>query len=94
MRGRLPLYISALLLGGCATTLSLRELNGYLLRNEFAPAAEKVEKSKKGYGEKNELLYHLDRGYERLVEKLSALGARVSRAPDELRRPEPALVAV
>ena len=62
MRGRLPFYFSALLLGGCATTLSLRELNGYLLRNEFAPAAEKVEKSKKGYGEKNELLYHLDRG--------------------------------
>jgi UDP-N-acetylglucosamine 1-carboxyvinyltransferase len=26
-----------------------------------------------------ERIYHLDRGYERLEEKLSALGARVSR---------------
>ena len=39
-------------------------------------------------------LYHLDRGYERLVEKLRGLGAHVSRAPDDLRRAEPALVAV
>ncbi len=30
-------------------------------------------------------LYHLDRGYERLVEKLTALGANVQRLPDDLR---------
>jgi len=39
-------------------------------------------------------LYHLDRGYERLVEKLGALGARVRRVPDDVRAMEPALVAV
>jgi tetratricopeptide (TPR) repeat protein len=62
MRGFASLSLGALLLVGCATTLSLRELNGYVLRNEFAPAAEKVEKLKSGYGEKNALLYYLDRG--------------------------------
>ncbi|HJN78373.1 MAG TPA: UDP-N-acetylglucosamine 1-carboxyvinyltransferase [Myxococcota bacterium] len=30
-------------------------------------------------------LYHLDRGYEALVEKLLAIGARVERVPDDLR---------
>ncbi|RME21887.1 MAG: UDP-N-acetylglucosamine 1-carboxyvinyltransferase [Deltaproteobacteria bacterium] len=30
-------------------------------------------------------LYHLDRGYERLVEKLQGLGARVRRVPDDVR---------
>ncbi|MCP4809229.1 MAG: UDP-N-acetylglucosamine 1-carboxyvinyltransferase [Proteobacteria bacterium] len=30
-------------------------------------------------------LYHLDRGYERLVEKLQAIGADVERVPDDLR---------
>ncbi len=30
-------------------------------------------------------LYHLDRGYERLVEKLTGLGAQVQRLPDDLR---------
>ena len=31
-------------------------------------------------------LYHLDRGYERLVEKLAALGADVARVTDDLER--------
>ncbi len=62
MRGRLPFFFGALLLVGCATTLSLRELNSYVLKNEFAPAAEQVEKRKNGYGEKNALLYYLDKG--------------------------------
>ncbi len=39
-------------------------------------------------------LYHLDRGYERLVEKLSGLGARVRRAADDVRLPEAARAAV
>ena len=30
-------------------------------------------------------LYHLDRGYERLVEKLQAIGAQVERVPDDVR---------
>ena len=30
-------------------------------------------------------LYHLDRGYEALVEKLQAIGAQVERVPDDLR---------
>ncbi|GIW70892.1 MAG: hypothetical protein KatS3mg102_0434 [Planctomycetota bacterium] len=29
-------------------------------------------------------VYHIDRGYERIEEKLAALGARISRVPDEL----------
>ncbi len=28
-------------------------------------------------------VYHLDRGYERLEEKLSAVGAEIERQPDE-----------
>lgn len=32
-------------------------------------------------------LYHLDRGYESLVDKLRALGARIARVPDHLRDP-------
>ncbi|MCB9762312.1 MAG: UDP-N-acetylglucosamine 1-carboxyvinyltransferase [Alphaproteobacteria bacterium] len=42
-------------------------------------------------------LYHLDRGYERLVEKLSDVGATVARVPDDPRvrmfAPSPDLVA-
>lgn len=53
---------SALLIAGCATTLSLKELNNFTLRNEFSQAAEQVEKKKSSYGEKNALLYALDRG--------------------------------
>ncbi|MBK8576524.1 MAG: hypothetical protein IPN90_12905 [Elusimicrobia bacterium] len=49
-------------MAGCATTLTLRDLNNFILKNEFAPAAEQVEKHKKSYGEKNALLYYLDRG--------------------------------
>lgn len=62
MRGWPSLSFGALLLIGCATTLSLRDLNSYVLKNEFAPAAAQVEKNKSGYGEKNALLYYLDRG--------------------------------
>lgn len=62
MRGFSPLFLGALLLVGCATSLSLRELNSYVLNNEFAAAAKKVETLKNGYGEKNALLYYLDRG--------------------------------
>ncbi|MBL0058559.1 MAG: hypothetical protein IPP35_05535 [Elusimicrobia bacterium] len=62
MRGPRPLFFVAFLLVGCATTLTLRDLNSYVLKNEFAPAAEQVEKLKTGYGEKNALLYYLDRG--------------------------------
>ncbi|MFT5682498.1 MAG: UDP-N-acetylglucosamine 1-carboxyvinyltransferase [Myxococcota bacterium] len=36
-------------------------------------------------------LYHLDRGYERLVEKLRAVGARLARVPDDARVPLGAL---
>jgi UDP-N-acetylglucosamine 1-carboxyvinyltransferase len=28
-------------------------------------------------------VYHLDRGYERVEEKLSAVGARIERVPDD-----------
>lgn len=62
MRGIPPVGLGALLLVGCATSLSLRELNGYVLNNEFAVAAKKAETLKSGYGEKNALLYFLDRG--------------------------------
>lgn len=62
MRGRSPLFFSAVLLAGCAASLTLRDLNTYILQNEFAPAAAQVEKQKAGYGENNALLYHLDRG--------------------------------
>jgi hypothetical protein len=62
MRGCPSLVFGTLLLIGCATTLSLRELNSFVLKNEFASAAEQVEKKKSGYGEKNALLYSLDRG--------------------------------
>lgn len=56
------LFSGALLLVGCATTLTLRELNTYTLKNEFALAAAQVEKHQTGYGEKDALLYALDRG--------------------------------
>ena len=62
MRGCPSLVFGTILLIGCATTLSLRELNSFVLKNEFASAAEQVEKKKNGYGEKNALLYSLDRG--------------------------------
>jgi len=43
-------------------------------------------------------LYHLDRGYEHLVEKLDALGANVQRVPEDQRRsstsPDPVTAAV
>jgi tetratricopeptide (TPR) repeat protein len=60
---RKSLFVAgAFLLAGCATTLTLRDLNNYTLKNEFAPAAEHIEKQKKSFGENNALLYHLDRG--------------------------------
>ncbi len=62
MRKLSPSVFGVFLLVGCATTLSLRELNSYILKNEFAAAADQVEKKKSGYGEKNALLYYLDRG--------------------------------
>lgn len=62
MRGCPSLVFGTLFLIGCATTLSLRELNSFVLKNEFASAAEQVEKKKSGYGAKNALLYDLDRG--------------------------------
>jgi hypothetical protein len=35
-------------------------------------------------------VYHIDRGYEHIVEKLQALGARIQRVPDdEPTAPEP-----
>ena len=59
----LPLLGLALLAPiGCATGLGVKEMNGYILRNEFAPAAARVEKEKGRYGDKNLLLYYLDRG--------------------------------
>lgn len=62
MRARFPLAVGVLVLVGCASTLTLRELNSYILKNEFAPAAAQIEKQKKSYGDKNALLYYLDRG--------------------------------
>lgn len=62
MRGFSLLFLGALFSIGCAASLSLRELNSYVLNNEFGAAAEKVETQKSGYGEKNALLYYLDRG--------------------------------
>ena len=62
MRGNPSLWGGAFLLAGCAATLSQRDLNSYILKNEFAPAVEQVDKFKTGYGEKNALLYYMDRG--------------------------------
>jgi hypothetical protein len=62
MRARFPLAVGVFFLVGCASTLTLRELNTYILKNEFAPAAAQIEKRKPSYGEKNALLYYLDRG--------------------------------
>ena len=39
-------------------------------------------------------LYHLDRGYERLVEKLQGLGARLTRSADDARPAAPVLAAI
>jgi len=33
-------------------------------------------------------IYHLDRGYDGMVDKLRALGARIGRVADDIRDPE------
>lgn len=47
---------------GCATGgLSLRQLNGMVVQNNYAQAAAAIEKARSSYGSNNLLLYDLDR---------------------------------
>jgi len=57
-----PLIVLLPLLVGCAPGVSVRELNGFILSGAFDTGTAKVTGARPTYGEKNELLYHLERG--------------------------------
>ena len=73
--------------GKCATVTGTQTLTGAtVMATDLRASASLVLAGLAADGLTEILrLYHLDRGYERLEDKLSALGARVARVPDDMR---------